>query len=111
MPANGSVTEEPIHEWFELSYASYLVLPRSILQSLPVDLQSDLVSVLEDIDRHFGGEPVPHTGEYEVNLRDETGVYLDDPYRNYERGRRRIDPSEVAWWAGRERRRREREQG
>jgi len=30
---------EPLHNWFELTYAQYLTIPRSILQSMPVEWQ------------------------------------------------------------------------
>jgi hypothetical protein len=30
---------ELIHNWFELTYAQYLTIPRSILQSMPVEWQ------------------------------------------------------------------------
>lgn len=28
--------ESPIHYWFKLSYAQYLAIPRSVLQSMPI---------------------------------------------------------------------------
>lgn len=80
--------KEPIHEWFELSYASYLVLPRSILQSLPVEWQEKFVNLLNEAEQLMG--KVPSEGTYKVLLQSDKGRYITDPLRDYERGRRRI---------------------
>ena len=79
-----------IHDWFELSYANYLVLPRSVLQSTSDEWQEKFVELLEELDRMF--EDVPRKGTtYSVNLRDdETGRFTRDEYQAYERGRRKI---------------------
>jgi hypothetical protein len=79
---------EPIHTWFELSYCSYLVLPRSILQSAPVKLQRKIVDCLNELEELFGN--VPENGHYEVYLKDEHNRYMHDGYMHYERGRRQI---------------------
>lgn len=79
---------ETIHEWFELTYASYLVLPRSILQSMPEKWQERFVELLREADR-FGR--VPRAGTYEVRVRDEQGRYTRDDLRDYDRGRRYVE--------------------
>jgi hypothetical protein len=85
---------EPIHEWFELSYASYLVLPRSILQSAPISWQKRFVKCLNELEELFGN--VPLKGTYKVYLKDKsTGRFLSDPLMNYERGRRQIPYKEI----------------
>lgn len=94
----GTIAEEdtePIHGWFELTYASYLVIPRSVLQSLPVALQRGLVDALEAIERHIRPAKVPIHGHYEVQLRDSQGRFISDPLRDYERGRRRISREDL----------------
>lgn len=48
---------EPVHEWFELSYAQYLTIPRSILQSMPTDWQVRFVGILQDLDETFDWRP------------------------------------------------------
>lgn len=83
--------EEIIHGWFGLSYASYLVLPRSILQSAPVEWQKKFVDCLEELGEMFGC--VPKDGTYEVQLRNDDGRYMHDVFQDYERGRRRIVPN------------------
>jgi hypothetical protein len=78
-------SREPIHEWFELSYANYLVLPRSLLQSMPVEWQERMVSLLNEMDRAFQLPPV----EYRVQMiRD--GKFVRDELADYKRGRRRV---------------------
>jgi hypothetical protein len=42
-----------IHAWFGLSYASYLVIPRTLLQSMPGEWQLAFVALLEDLDEAF----------------------------------------------------------
>ena len=48
------MSREPIHEWFELSYSNYLVIPRSVLQSMPVEWQDRFVAALEEMGKAFG---------------------------------------------------------
>jgi hypothetical protein len=43
-----------IHTWFSLTYANYLVLPRSVLQSMPEDWQHRFTALLEEMDTAFG---------------------------------------------------------
>lgn len=71
----------PAHGWFSLSYASYLVLPRSALQSMPLDWQQRFVALMEEWQ-----EIGPRTpDEYVVQLRGERGRFVEDPWANYRR--------------------------
>lgn len=80
---------EPIHTWFGLTYASYLVLPRSVLQSASLSIQRRLVAVLDDLHEEFGS--VPDEGvHYTVQTKDDRGRFVADRFRDYERGRRKI---------------------
>lgn len=86
---------EPIHEWFELTYSAYLVLPRSVLQSMPAQWQTRFVELLMQLDAAADGlEGMP--ASYRVTPLGEAGRRVDDPYRDYERGRRRIALKPVA---------------
>ncbi len=87
--------DDPIHTWFELSYASYLVLPRSVLQSLPTTLQLQLVDALDAIEEHLYPASVPPYGTYSVNLRDKRGEFIKDPLCQYETGRREVTKEEL----------------
>jgi hypothetical protein len=79
----------PIHGLFGLSYASYLVIPRSVLQSMPQDWQARFVAMVREIGERFDfGETVGF--DYSVLRRGEGGRFVEDPFSDYERGRRRI---------------------
>jgi len=54
----------PVHQYFGLSYSSNLVLPRVLMQSMPLEWQHRMVSVLRDFDTAFEG--VERPAEYEV---------------------------------------------
>lgn len=82
------VGHTPIHQWFELSYAQYLTIPRSVLQSMPVEWQAQFVALLEALDETIDWRP--SQGRYWVQLKDSQGRYQVDPLMDYERGRRRI---------------------
>ncbi len=79
---------DPIHLWFELSYAEYLTVPRSVLQSMPQQWQEKFVALLEELDETIDWRPP--SGRYWVRLKDKNGKYVADPLRDYERGRRFI---------------------
>lgn len=84
---------ELIHDWFELTYAQYLTIPRSILQSMPDGWQKKFVALLNELDDTFDWRP--KDGRYWVRLKDGEGRYCHDPLMDYERGRRRIKPEEL----------------
>lgn len=82
---------EPIHLWFELSYASYLVLPRSVLQSTPIEWQRRFVECLEELnDMCAGLRLLPDGAHYDVFVRGDRGRRVRDDFAAYERGRRRV---------------------
>lgn len=79
---------EPVHDWFELSYAQYLTVPRSVLQSMPTEWQARFAQCLNELDELIDWRPP--SGRYWVELRDGNGRFASDPLMDYERGRRRI---------------------
>ena len=81
--------DEAIHYWFELSYAQYLTIPRSVLQSMPNEWQQKFVDLLEDLDDTIDWRP--KEGRYWVKLKDGNGRYVHDPLMDYQRGRRKIE--------------------
>lgn len=83
------MTKEAIHEYFGLSYANYLVLPRVVLQSMPDAWQEEFVRLLEQIPETIDEDTEP-AGGYDVHAKDEAGRFVEDPLSNYERGRRRL---------------------
>lgn len=78
---------EPIHAWFGLTYAKYLVLPRSILQSMPVEWQRDFVKLLKQLDTNCINIDI-ETPDYSVSAK-KNGKFIKDPYRNYWRNGQR----------------------
>ena len=81
----------PIHLWFDLTYASYAVQPRSVLQSLPVPWQKRFVALMEEAEGL--GYRWPAEGAYSVQLRGEGGMVVKDPQREYRRNF--VEPSEA----------------
>jgi len=100
-----------IHTYFSLSYANFLVLPRSVLQSMPDEWQRRFVGCLDELTRASHGSPdyEPPPG-YRVQPTDERGRMI--PWSavkvpHYQRGRTRIrlngDRPERAFNQGRRR--------
>lgn len=103
--------KEPVHDWFELSYAQYLTIPRSVLQSMPVEWQRRFVKCLEELEETIDWRP--KEGVYRCQLYTQveewqedggevngepTGRFvtiwghpLEDPLMDYQRGRRQIE--------------------
>lgn len=50
-------SDEPIHDYFELSHATHLVMPRTILQSMPVWWQQEFVRLMRKYDQACQGLP------------------------------------------------------
>lgn len=87
------VDAEVIHSYFGLSYANYLVLPRTVLQTMPEDWQSKFVALLHEIEVTIDEEWEP-AGGYQVQAKGANGKFAFDRYANYERGRRRLQVKE-----------------
>ena len=75
------IVERPIHDWFELTYAQYLTVPRSIMERMPVEWQRQMAQLLTELDETFDWRP--HDGCYWVELRDSKGRYQVDPLKEY----------------------------
>lgn len=81
-----------VHHWFELTYAQYLTVPRSILQSMPYEWQYKFVELLNELDSTFDWRPEESC--YRVQLCQEVeteqhetawgwGDAIEDPLMNY----------------------------
>ena len=78
------IKEDPMHEWFGLTYASYLVLPRVGLISMPYNWQKKMVKLLEEMrETFYPDDLMPELSQYKVLLTDETGRFIKDPLRHY----------------------------
>jgi hypothetical protein len=79
-PRNQS--EGPIHQFFGLTYSSYLVLPRLLLQEMPLEWQQQLVDLLDKLNDTGISTPV-----YAVQRRDNQGRMIkDEPWSRYRHG-------------------------
>jgi hypothetical protein len=76
---------EPIHNYFELSYAQYIAIPRTVLQSMPIEWQIRFVECMTELD-----ETIDWRQNYYVYLRDDKGRFMNDPFADYDRGRRQL---------------------
>jgi len=74
-------SDDPIHVWFELSYAQYLTIPRSVLQSMSYEWQKAFVKCLEELDESFNWRP--EEGRYWVRLKDANGKFVHDSLMDY----------------------------
>lgn len=84
----------PIHDWFGLSYCSYLVIPRTLLQSCSAETQQALCDALERVyqeEKANMPQHWPYGADIVVQLQDGvTKRFVKDDLANYERGRRQL---------------------
>lgn len=78
-----------IHHYFSLSYANYMVLRRSLLQSMSPAWQAKFVALLMELDDATDDLDDP-VCEYKVIPRGEDGKRIEDPFWDYDRGRRKV---------------------
>lgn len=83
---------DPMHEYFGLSYATHLVIPRCFIQSMPTSWQRLLRICLENMDKTLGEAPERGGFEYYSVQARKDGKMYKDPWLQYERGRRVIKP-------------------
>lgn len=70
-----------VHTWFNLTYCSYLTLPRSILQAMPEEWQERFIALVSEIEETLEYEGSDAT--YTVHRRDDKGRFVPDPLSNY----------------------------
>ena len=73
--------DQAVHAWFELSYAQYLTVPRSVLEAMPGPWQERFAACLHELDATFDWRP--REGSYWVRLKDDNGRYAEDPLMQY----------------------------
>lgn len=73
--------QDDVSLWFELSYAQYLTIPRSVLEAMPMQWQLRFVRCLRELDETFEWRPLE--GRYWCLLRDARGRFTDDPWMQY----------------------------
>lgn len=82
--------DEAVHGFFELTYANYLVLHRSALQSMPPKWQREFVALVQDMDDRIEW-PDNMPSRWCISARDEHGKFMRDPVPHYNRGRTRME--------------------
>lgn len=77
------MSDGAVHQAFGLTYASYFVAPRSLLQDMPEEWQERFVALVNELNDHFEGWEPPKG--YRVLALDRDGKLMRDPFRNYRR--------------------------
>ncbi len=81
-------SDSAIHGWFGLTYSSYLVLPRSLLQAMPHEWQERFVACLDELREEWDSSRIK--SNYSVYLRGDDGRYVRDPLANYRHPNREL---------------------
>lgn len=83
-------TSQPIHDFFSLSYANHLVIPRSVLQSMPKPWQAAFVKLIEEMNEKLSkhGIEIPETHVRPAG--DTRDRFMHRWLLDYERGRRNV---------------------
>jgi hypothetical protein len=77
-------TGDALADWFELSYAQFLTVPRLVLQSMPMEWQIKMAALLREMDETFDWRP--KEGRYWVRLKDAGGRFSAAPLDDYRHG-------------------------
>jgi hypothetical protein len=84
-----------VHTWFNLTYANYLVLARTLLQSMSDEWQARFTHCLNELYDCYRHVDIPNT--YLVQARGSNGRFIEDPIPHYNRGRAHIEPQPTKW--------------
>jgi hypothetical protein len=72
---------DPVHGWFCLTYANYLVIQRSLMQAMPVTWQRRFVQLMYEVREEFDTDKL--CSDFRVNAIDGNGRFVQDPLRFY----------------------------
>ena len=75
------MVERKIHDWFGLSYAQYLTIPRSIMEAMPTEWQLQFTKLLEELDDTYDWRP---EGQYRCTLHNPDYDYKEEFNHNDE---------------------------
>lgn len=73
--------EDPVHLWFGLTYANYLVVQRSVMCAMPYEWQQKMVALLDEMYETIDAEKIPQ--QFRVNSVNAKGKFVKDPFSNY----------------------------
>lgn len=74
--------DDHLAAWFQLSYANYLTVPRSLLEAMPSEWRNRLGALLQELEDEFTWPRDTRT-RIEVRLRGPAGLYVSDPLAEY----------------------------
>jgi len=72
---------DPVHEWFGLTYANYLVIQRSVMCAMPYEWQQKMVALLDEMYETIDADKIP--SNFRVNAVNEKGKFVKDPFCQY----------------------------
>lgn len=76
----------PLSQWFGLSRASFLTIPRVLMQEMPADWQEKMAKLLQEYDDEFpGGQYTEVEGTRVQCTKDNSLVKTPDCILNYRR--------------------------
>ncbi|HHN8377407.1 TPA: hypothetical protein ACRRXV_002335 [Morganella morganii] len=77
------VNSSDLWDWFGLSYASFLVLPRVLMHEMPTEWQTKMAALLHEYDETFDTSSVCHS--VIVSAKDKNNRFMKMPkyIRNY----------------------------
>ncbi len=83
---NGDLVESPIHESFGLTYASFLVIPRLLMEAMPYEWQKDMVDLMEQFSEKYIWEMEDQ--RLVIRMTDQNGrlITMDENLCDYRRG-------------------------
>ncbi len=81
---NDVIFDNPLDEWFELTYAQFLTVPRLVMNSMPYEWRKKMTDLLSELDNTFDWRP--KEGRYWVRLRNDKGQFSESPLWDYRHG-------------------------
>ncbi|MFI1161425.1 hypothetical protein [Streptomyces sioyaensis] len=63
-PIKTHPTDGPVQDWFSLSYTNYQVIPRTLMQSMPIEWQERMVACLAELAEAY--QHLPQAEVYKV---------------------------------------------
>jgi hypothetical protein len=83
---------EPIVLWSNNKSQEYLLIQRTLLQSMSKEWQRDFLKLILQMQEHFGYKS---NGEFKISRKDKSSKFIQDPLADYEQGRRIVTKEEL----------------
>ncbi len=77
--------------WSSTNHTNYLIIQRSLLQSMPLEWQNKLITMLQEMAETFGNKS---NGDFKLSRISE-GAYIKDPLADHGRGKRIVTKEEL----------------